>query len=160
MEAEAKAVLKLLPWLKGKRVKVRRLKRGLTNRNYRLDCEGGPYVLRMLEANSRPLGIDRQVEYAAFKAAEDAGIGPEVVAFFPRRRTLVTRFVKGRKLSPKALKEPAILRRVVASMGRYHVCPNGAGTFSGFETVRRYYAQARRRKIAFPRSINLALSFL
>lgn len=160
MEKEAKAVIALLPWLIGKRVKLRRLKRGLTNRNYRLDCEDGPYVLRMLEANSRPLGIDRQVEYAAFKAAENAGIGPEVVAFLPRQQTLVTRFVKGRKLSPKALKEPAILRRVVASMRRYHACPNGAGTFSGFETVRRYYAQARRRKLSFPRSIKQALGFL
>jgi len=160
MEADARAVIALLPWLRGKRVKIRRLKRGLTNRNYRLDCEGGPYVLRMLEANSRPLGIDRQVEYAAFKAAEDAGIGPEVVAFLPRKRTLVTRFVKGRKLSPKVLRDLAVLRRVVASMRCYHACPNGAGTFSGFETVRRYYAQARRRKIAFPRSISQALRFL
>lgn len=160
MEKEAKAVIALLPWLTGKRVKVRRLKRGLTNRNYRLDCGAGPYVLRMLEANSRPLGIDRKVEYAAFKAAEDAGIGPEVVAFLPRERTLVTRFVKGRRLSPKALKEPAILRRVVASMRRYHACPNGAGTFSGFETVRRYYAQAHRRKVLFPRTIIQALRIL
>lgn len=160
MEIEAKAVIKLLPWLRGKRVKVRRLKRGLTNRNYRLDCEGGPYVLRMLEENSKPLGIDRQVEYAAFKVAEDAGIGPEVVAFLPHKQTLVTRFVKGRRLSPKALKEPAILRRVVASMRRYHACPNGAGTFSGFETVRRYYAQARRRKVVFPRSLAQALRIL
>jgi thiamine kinase-like enzyme len=160
MEAEAKAVIELLPWLRRKRVKVRRLKRGLTNRNYRLDCDGGPYVLRMLEGNSRPLGIDRQVEYAAFKAAEDVGVGPEVVAFLPRKQVLVTRFVKGRRLSPKALKEPAILRRVIASMRRYHACPNGAGRFSGFETVRRYYAQARRRKIAFPRSIIQALRIL
>lgn len=160
MEIEAKAVIALMPALRGKPVKVRRLKRGLTNRNYRLDCQGGPYVLRMLEANSRPLGIDRQVEYAAFKAAEHAGIGPQVVAFFPRKRALVTRFVNGRRLSPKALREPAILRRVVASMRHYHQCPNGAGTFSGFETVRRYYAQARRRKLALPRSLNQALRFL
>jgi thiamine kinase-like enzyme len=160
MENEAKAVIALLPWLSGKRVKVRRLKRGLTNRNYRLDCEGGPYVLRMLEENSRPLGIDRLVEYAAFKAAENAGIGPEVVAFLPRKQTLVTRFVKGRRLTPKTLREPAILRRVVASMRRYHACPNGTGTFSGFETVRRYYAQARRRKIVFSRSIKEALRIL
>jgi thiamine kinase-like enzyme len=160
MEPEAKAVIALLPFLSGKRVKIRRLKRGLTNRNYRLDCEGGPYVLRMLEENSRPLGIDRQVEYAAFKAAEDAGIGAEVVAFVPRKQVLVTRFVKGRRLSPKALREPAILRRVVASMRRYHACPNSGGTFSGFETVRRYYAQARRRKVPFPRSITQALRIL
>jgi thiamine kinase-like enzyme len=160
METEAKAIIALMPWLSGKQVKVRRLKRGLTNRNYRLDCEGGPYVLRIMEENSRLLGIDRRAEYAALLAAADAGVGPEVVAFLPRKRALVTRFVKGRTLAPKALREPAVLRRVVASLRRYHACLNGAGTFSGFETVRRYYAQARRRNVAFPRSIAGALRIL
>jgi thiamine kinase-like enzyme len=160
MDAEAEAVIELLPWLSGKRVKVRRLKRGLTNRNYRLDCEGGPYVLRIMEENARLLGIDRQVEHAALEAAAEAGIGPEVMAFIPRKRALVTRFVKGRTLTPKAMREPATLRRVVASMRRYHACPNGAGTFSGFETVRRYYRLARRRKVAFPQSITQALCIL
>jgi thiamine kinase-like enzyme len=45
-------------------------------------------------------------------------------------------------------------------MRRYHASPNGAGTFSGFETVRCYYARARRRKVAFPRKITQALSIL
>jgi thiamine kinase-like enzyme len=160
METEAKAVIALMPWLKGKQVKVRPLKGGLTNRNYRLDCAGGPYVLRVMGENARLLGIDRRAEYACLQAAEEAGVGPEVVAFLPRKRSSVTRFVKGRTLVPKALSEPALLRRVVASMRRYHVCPNGAGTFSAFETVRRYYAHARRRKITFPRNITQALRVL
>lgn len=149
-----------MPRLRGKEVKVRHLNGGLTNRNYGLECEGERFVLRVMGDNSRLLGIDRQAEHACLQAAHALGIGPEVIAFFPDKGALVTRFVTGRVLVPKALKSPAILRRVVASLRQYHEKSNGAGTFSAFETVRRYYAEGRKRKVAFPRNIKPALRIL
>jgi thiamine kinase-like enzyme len=160
LEAEAAAVIALVPWLKGKAVKVRRLKGGLTNRNYRLDCEGERFVLRVMGENSSLLGINRRAEHSCLLAAHAIGIGPEVVAFFPDQGALMTRFVRGRALVPEAVQTPAILRRVVGSLRRYHECSNGAGTFSAFETVRRYYSHARKRKIAFPRNIIRVLEIL
>jgi thiamine kinase-like enzyme len=111
-------------------------------------------------ANSELLGIDRRVEHACAKAAQAAGIGPEVMAYFPDHGAVVTRFVTGRVLDFEAVQTPAVLRRVVASMRRYHECSNGAGEFSVFETVRRYYAQARKRKVPFPRNVVSALETL
>jgi len=160
LEAEAGALIALIPRLRGKDVKVRRLKGGLTNRNYRLDCEGERFVLRVMGDNSRLLGINRQAEHACLLAAHAIGIGPEVIAFFPDKGALVTRFVTGRVLVPQTLRNPAILRRVVASLRRYHELSNGAGKFSAFDTVRRYYSQACKRKVAFPRNIRSALSIL
>jgi thiamine kinase-like enzyme len=49
---------------------------------------------------------------------------------------------------------------VVASLRRYHENSNGAGTFSAFETVRRYYARAGKRKVVFPKNISRALRIL
>jgi thiamine kinase-like enzyme len=149
-----------MPRLKGKKVKMRPLKGGLTNRNYRLDCEGERFVLRVMGDNSKLLGISRQAEHACLQAAHAIGIGPEVMAFFPDKGALVTRFVAGRVLVPEALKDPAILRRVVASLRQYHEKSNGVGTFSAFKTVRRYYAQACKCKVAFPRNIGRALRIL
>jgi thiamine kinase-like enzyme len=160
LATEARALIGLIPRLRGKEVKVSPLKGGLTNRNYRLDCEGERFVLRVMGDNSRLLGINRRAEHACLQAAHAIGIGPEVVAFFPDKGALVTRFVTGRVLVPEALKSPAILRRVVASLRGYHEKSNGAGTFSAFETVRRYYAQACKRKVAFPRNIRRALRIL
>src|SRR6476659_8730037 len=108
---------------------MRPLKGGLTNRNYRLDCEGERFVLRVMGDNSRLLGIDRRAEHACLQAAHATGVGAEVVALFPQRGALVTRFVKGRVLAPEAVQKPAVLRRVVASLRRYHDCSNTAGTF-------------------------------
>jgi thiamine kinase-like enzyme len=139
---------------------MRPLKGGLTNRNYRLDCKGERLVLRVMGDNSRLLGIDRRAEHACLQAAHAAGVGAKVVAFFPERGALVTRFVKGRVLAPEAVQKPAILRRVVASVRRYHNRSNSAGTFSAFQTVRRYYAEGRKRQVAFPKNIASALRIL
>ena len=160
LEAEARGLVGLIPRLRGKEVKVRPLKGGLTNRNYRLDWESDRFVLRVMGDNSRLLGIDRHAEHACLVAAHGIGIGPEVVAFFPDKGALVTRFVTGRVLAPKDLKSAEILRRVVSSLRRYHEGAIGAGTFSAFETVRRYYAQSLKRKVEFPQDIGCALRIL
>ena len=73
---------------------------------------------------------------------------------------MVTRFVPGRVLEPESVQKPAILRRVVASLRQYHERSNGAGTFCAFKTVCRYYAEGRKRKVAFPRHLRHALRIL
>jgi thiamine kinase-like enzyme len=160
VNAEVQALIPLMPWLRGRKVTVRPLKGGLTNRNYCIDCGSDRFVLRIMGENSELLGIDRRAEHACAQAAQSAGVGPKVVAFFPDHGATVTRFVTGRVLAFKAVQTPAILRRVVASLRRYHACSNGAGKFCAFDTVRRYYAQARRRKVPFPRHVVLALEML
>lgn len=160
LEARALALAAKIPRLRGKQVKVRPLKGGLTNRNYRLDCEEDRFVLRVLGDNSQLLGIDRRAEHACLKAAHAIGIGAEVVAFFPREGALVTRFVRGRVLTPENVKKPAVLRRVVASLRQYHDNATGAGTFSAFQTVQRYYSLSCKRKVSFPKSIGRALRLL
>jgi thiamine kinase-like enzyme len=160
VNAEVKALIPLMPWLAGREFTVRPLEGGLTNRNYYIDCRSDQFVLRIAGENSELLGIDRRAEQACARAAQAAGIGPEVVAFFPEHGATVTRFVSGRVLVLEQVQSPAVLRRVVESLRRYHECSNDAGKFSGFETVRRYYAQARKRKVPFPRDIGLALETL
>ena len=139
---------------------MRPLKGGLTNRNYRIDCEGERFVLRVMGDNSRLLGIDRRAEHACLQAAHAVGVGAEVVAFFPAKGALITRFVVGHVLSPEEVQKPAILQRVVVALRRYHDRSNGAGTFNAFKTVRRYYAEGCKRKVTFPKNITRALGIL
>jgi len=160
LEAEARAIIASVPALRTKRLKMRPLKGGLTNRNYYIECKGERFVLRVMGDNSRLLGIDRKAEHACLQTAHAVGVGTEVVAFFPAKGALITRFVVGRVLTPEAVQKPAILRRVVASLRRYHDRSNGAGTFSAFKTVRRYFAEGCKRKVDFPKNIRRALRIL
>jgi len=146
-----------IPRFRGKEIAVRALPRGLTNRNYRITCGEDHYVLRIPGANTALLGIDRNVEYACSQAAFAAGIGPEVVAFFPYEGVMLTRFVTGKVQSAKSVQQPDVLRRVVASVRRYHEGPSGMETFSPFETVRQYYAEAKKRSVTFPTQMPEAL---
>jgi thiamine kinase-like enzyme len=139
---------------------MRPLKGGLTNRNYLLTCGRQHFVLRVMGDNSRLLGINRRAEYACLQAAHAAGIGAEVVAFFPHQGALVTRFVTGQVLNPEVVRKPAILLRVVGSLRHYHEHSKGAGTFCAFRTVRRYYAEGRKRKVRFPANFPHALRIL
>ncbi len=160
MDPKVKTLIGLIPMLHDKEVTVQTLDGGLTNRNYCLKCGRDRFVLRIAGENSALLGIDRLAECSCAQAAFAAGIGPEVVAFFPQHGAIVTRFVPGRVLVPEAVRTPAILRRVVASLRRYHEGRGGAGKFSAFETVHRYYAEAQERAVPFPRQIAPALDAL
>jgi thiamine kinase-like enzyme len=160
LEAEAADIIALMPQLKGADFKVRALKGGLTNRNYTIDCEGERFVLRVMGENSGFLGINRKAEHVCLLEAHAIGVGPEVIAFFPQKGALVTRFVDGRVLAPKELKSPSILFRVIASLRRYHEKANAAGTFCAFDTVRRYYALGRKRRVTFPRNIHRGFKIL
>ena len=43
---------------------------GITNHNFKVEVDGGAYVLRMGGANTNLLGIDRSVEHAASLRAD------------------------------------------------------------------------------------------
>jgi len=160
VNAEVEAVIGRIPQLRGRKVVVEPLGGGLTNRNFHIECGRERFVLRIAGENSGQLGINRRVEYACAQAAFAAGIGPEVVAFFPRRRAMVSRFVPGKVLAGRDVRQPGILRRVVESLRRYHEGPVGKGTFSVFKTVRKYYADAAKPTNPFPPEIDAAWEIL
>jgi hypothetical protein len=60
------------------------IEEGITNRNYVVELddadEDDGYVLRLSGANTELLGIDRNDEVEAGRAAAAVGVGPEVVA--------------------------------------------------------------------------------
>jgi thiamine kinase-like enzyme len=158
----------VVPPLAGKRVAVVPLGGGITNRNYRVDAGGESYVLRIPGELCDLLGIDRHIEYECSLAAARLGVGPEVVAFVPEdgrpgdceSPLLVTRFVPGRALTPKEVRRPNIVERVVRALRCYHDGSPGAGSFSPFETVRSYHALARERGVDFPPEMDTALGLL
>jgi thiamine kinase-like enzyme len=134
---------------------------GITNRNYRVDTGRGSYVIRLAGEATELLGIDRAREHACSRAAEAVGIGAPVVAYFPEEHgALVTRLVEGRVLFVDEAKEPAVMRRAIEAIRRFHDSPVVPGYFSPFDVVRSYHALARERSVPFPAEINKALSAL
>src|SRR4051794_11250620 len=90
----AEAQRALAPVLGEPESPARPLEGGITNRNYRLRWGGRDCVLRLPGKDTRLLGIDRRAEYEATRAAADAGVGPEVIAFEPGLGCLVTAWIE------------------------------------------------------------------
>src|SRR2546425_611572 len=160
MDDHVQDLIQLIPELRGKSATASPLGGGLTNRNYRIDAAGESYVLRVAGEDTALLGIDRACEVACSRAAAELGVGPEVIAYLPEHEAMVRRFVPGRVLTAEDVQQPAVLRRVVGALQRYHGGPPGAGSFSPFATVRNYHTLARERRVTFPETLVSALERL
>src|SRR6266487_1645314 len=123
MDERVEHILEQIPGWSGKDLVVAPLLGGVTNQNYRVDVAGETFVLRVGGKGTRLLGIDRGREHICTAIAAQLGIGAEVMHFLASEDALVTRFIVGAGISPETAAEPGTLRRIIASMKRYHGGP-------------------------------------
>ena len=123
---------------------------GITNHNVKVTRPEGVIVLRIAGKDTDLLGIDRTAELAATRAAEEVGVGPEVVDFVEPEGWLVTRFVDGSTPPPERLREPEQLRRVARALRAFHQGPAIPGRFDGLEVVEAYRDTAVERGAVVP----------
>jgi aminoglycoside phosphotransferase (APT) family kinase protein len=123
---------------------------GITNRNFRVDLPSGSVVVRLAGADTELLGVDREAERAATEAAARAGVGPEVVAYLPEHRALITRFVPGEPLPPEDLERPEVMSAVILAVKAIHSMPAIPSAFDVFRVVRDYHDVAAERGVEIP----------
>jgi thiamine kinase-like enzyme len=145
---EAAAVVERL-W-PGRPATIRDLSGGITNRNFRVDVDGGAYVLRMGGQNTSLLGIDRVTEHAASRRAAEIGVGPEVETFIEPEGWLVTRFIEGRSVPPEEIRRPDGIRRVAAVLRRIHGAAEIPGRFDAHAVVDQYRVEALAHGVSVP----------
>lgn len=125
--------------LRGRALEVEELSGGLTNKNYRVRTDdGGDYVVRVSEASTGMLAIDRDHERANTTTAWHSGVGAPVVAAVPERNALVVQFLSGRTLESSDVQNHDMIPRIAASLRLLH----GGGDFEGvfdMRAIRRYY---------------------
>jgi thiamine kinase-like enzyme len=118
---------------------------GITNHNAKVRVDGDVLVLRVAGRDTDLLGIDRQAEYEATRAAAAVGVGPEVVAFVEPEGWLVTRFIEGRILAQEELRQPEKLRDVAEALRLVHLGAALPSRFDSFRVVEDYLETTLRR---------------
>jgi len=121
---------------------------GITNHNFLVDCEGERFVLRIAGADTGLLGIDRDAEHAAARAAADLGVGPEVVDFV--EGSLITRFVKGEPIPVDEMRRPEVLQETAKVLRRVHQGPAFSTPFDPFRVIENYHETAVARGVEIP----------
>jgi thiamine kinase-like enzyme len=135
---------------------VTALSGGITNHNFKVEVDGGAYVLRMGGANTNLLGIDRSVEHAASLRAEEIGIGPAVVDFVPSEGWLVARFIAGRPIPLEEMRGPSMLPRVAGALRQLHSAAAIPGRFDAYAVVDDYRAEAETNGVQIPAAFMVA----
>lgn len=129
---------------------VRPLDGGITNRNYRVCTPTGDFVVRLSDAESSLLSIDRDNEYLNSVAAAHSGAGASVTQFVPGAGVLVVAWVEGRTFGPEDVADPANLVRIAEACRILHAGPDFASDFDMFEIQARYLAIVRERGYRLP----------
>jgi thiamine kinase-like enzyme len=117
---------------------------GITNRNFRVNFGGTDYVVRLPGKRTALLGIDRQAECIANKAAAELGIAPRVATLLEEPSCLVTAFIAGREMTADELRTPEAIAEVAHDLRLLHdsgtELPNG---FDSFRLVQDYAETGR-----------------
>jgi thiamine kinase-like enzyme len=113
---------------------VVQLEGGITNRNFRVNFGGTDYVVRLPGKRTALLGIDREAECIANKAAAELGMAPQVAALLDEPSALVTQFVSGREMKADELREPETIAEVAHDLRKLH--DSGTELPTGFDSFR------------------------
>ena len=123
---------------------VVQLEGGITNRNFRVNFGGTDYVVRLPGKRTALLGIDREAECIANKAAAELGIAPKVAAMLTEPSALVTAFVSGREMRADELREPETIAEVAHDLRSLHDSGTELPTgFDSFQLVEQYAETGR-----------------
>lgn len=130
---------------------VVQLEGGITNRNFRVNFGGHDYVVRLAGKRTELLGIDREAECTANKAAAELGFAPAVATLLHDPPCLVTVFVPGRAMKPEELRTPEAIAEVASDLRALH----DSGTsltkrFDPFRLVDEYATTAREHGATIP----------
>src|SRR5690606_28448511 len=115
-----KAIAKVPFLAESKNLKKIPLSGGITNLNFKIEADGRAYVIRLAGEGTDQLGIKRDVEYAANKAAGELGIAPEVVYFIEPEGYIVTRFVNGKRIMTEDIVKTDYLERIAKKLRLFH----------------------------------------
>lgn len=131
-------VLDRLEFLCGKPRELEELPGGLTNVNLKVACDGRIVVVRIGQAGSDLLAIDRRAEHLNSRAAAEAGVGAPVVDFLEDPSLLVVEYIDGKTFTDDDLRTGGHLARVAAACRQLHQGPRFVNDFNMFDIQRRY----------------------
>jgi len=153
-------IVKLVPLLsRAKILSTEVLPGGLSNLNYLVTADEERFVVRIAGKNSVILGIDRVREAAAIRLAQDAGIAPEVVAFFLPDGHSVTRYLAtAHPLTTNEFSSKKMIEKVATRLREIHALEPIEGDFNPYADIRRWLKIVKQRKIHYPERLAAVLA--
>ena len=148
--SEFDAALDRIDCLRGHEREVEELSGGLTNVNLKVTTSEQSVVVRIPQAGSELLSIDRRAEHLNSRAAADAGVGAPVLEFHEDPFLLVIGFLEGKTFTDDDLRDGAQLPRVAAACRQLHAGKRFVSDFDMFEVQRTYLGIVQEHGFRLP----------
>jgi thiamine kinase-like enzyme len=112
---------------------------GLTNRNYKIDCPRGSFVLRLAGEGTGDY-IDRKAEYCNASIASRAGVNAEIIHFNVDDGTMLCRYIDDSvTMDIERFRDVEAIRRTGRAFRQLHQCgENFEGQFELFGQIDQY----------------------
>lgn len=133
---------------------------GLTNQNYIISKDDMRYAVRICDNNSDMLGINRNAEYAAMKAAAEAGIGAELVYYSIETGNMITKLINGKKWSNEDASTKENIIRIADTMKKIHGLPPIPYNFSPYKDIEDRIQFAKQNNLFLPDNLQTLFSKL
>ncbi len=138
METQLERIQRMDFWTSD--IEIEPLSGGITNHNFRVRSRHHSYFVRTGK-DIPEHGIMRFNEYAASRAAYQAGISPEVL--YTGEGIMVLQYIEGETLNAESIRKPDILRKTIDLIRRCHqripeYLTGPALTFWVFQVLRNY----------------------
>lgn len=128
----------------------------LNNANFRVDADGDAFLLRVGADSARWLGVRRDEELAAARAAADAGVGPEVL-WADGNGLLVQAFVHGAThWGADAIVDPARRAPLLDALRRLHAVEAVDARCTVYQRIERLLASADTLGLTRPDGVDAA----
>ncbi len=150
-------VIERIPEWQGKALAVSPLVGGLTNRNYKVEVDGAPYVVRIPGASTELLAVDRINELHNTRAAARAGVGADVLHHLPDWNVMVLSFLPGETMSSARLNEPGMPVHIARALSQLHAAPRFLHDFDMFRTLAIYRETMQKRDMPAPEGFDALL---
>lgn len=148
-----RAIIKDLPFLKGKKLSIEKLKGGLTNVNFKVRVDKKIYVARFAPDNSATLGMNKKSEVYNCTIAEKLNIGPKPVGLFPEENLFLVEYISGRVSNLKRAGSKDSIRQLAALFRKLHSGPRFKDTVDLFAQTRQYFATAQKLGSWMPKNV-------
>jgi thiamine kinase-like enzyme len=158
--ATLEAVIAAIPAWAGRDLRIRELSGGLTNRNYVVEVDGTPVVLRIPGAATDLLAIDRANELHNARAAATTGVAPRILHHLPGIDAMVVEFVAGTTMSNPSFAAAGMPVRVADALRRLHAGPRFLLDFDMFRLTERYLGVVDARAIELPDGYRAGIAVL
>ena len=150
MSVDIEQVIAAIPAWQGRYVTAEAIVGGLTNHNFRVEVDGQPCFVRVPDADTALLAVDRANELANCRAAADGGVGPRVLHHLPAWDVMVLEWLPGRTLSNESSLEPGMPERIAEALRRLHASPRFRDDFDMVRLSGRYLGVVEERRIRIP----------